>query len=293
MCIKTIIAFAIATLPVVMQLKAQDSDSPLIINELGFVQHLIRYKQTDDALFVLQQLRRNPVFSGQSDTLDFLLGNIYMSQRNLDSSFAAYKRVRTTANFFTESSFFASLSAMYLKEYCLARNSLSAIPLTDSNIRQLWLTEKAGLALLEREKDTFLHYSSLFTYDWYPVKIQQKELQENYLKIKAFRDKSPALAGILSAAVPGLGKVYSKRYGDGASAFLINLSLGLLTWENYRKDGILDAKTLIFGSIFSIFYVGNIWGSVYSVKMYRDDFNDVIDEQILYNLHVPLRAAYQ
>jgi hypothetical protein len=69
--------------------------------------------------------------------------------------------------------------------------------------------------------------------------------------------------------------------------------MGLVACENLIKDGIKDPKTIIFGSLFGLFYIGNIWGSVISVKLTRDEFNKEINEQIIFNLRVPLRIIYE
>lgn len=97
----------------------------------------------------------------------------------------------------------------------------------------------------------------------------------------------------LSAIVPGLGKIYAGRLGEGVSAFLITTTMGLVAVENYIKDGWKDPKTIIFGSLFSVFYIGNIWGSTLSVKLINDEFNKEVNEQILFNLRVPLRIIFE
>jgi hypothetical protein len=47
---------------------------------------------------------------------------------------------------------------------------------------------------------------------------------------------------------------------------------GLITWESYRKLGIGNVKTILFGSIFAASYVSNIYGSVISVKIIENEY---------------------
>lgn len=271
---------------------AQVSDSVLIY-ELRFVQHLKRQKHLQEATYALHSLRFQDRFSQYSDTLNFLLAENYLSLKQFDSSSYFFQRVSPASSVHQQSCFFAALASVYTMNYTAAQQSLGQIKPNSPTIQQLWLTEQAGLSLLRRDTSAFSTYAKDFSLSWFVVENQQKTLNELKLEIMAFRPKKPWVAGLLSTAVPGLGKVYAKRYGDAASTFFINLSLGLIALENYRKDGLSDPKTLVFGSIFSLFYIGNIWGSVYSVKMYHDDFNDVINENIRHNMHTPLRVYYQ
>jgi TolA-binding protein/TM2 domain-containing membrane protein YozV len=71
--------------------------------------------------------------------------------------------------------------------------------------------------------------------------------------------KSPLLAGILSAIVPGSGHAYAGHYGDGATAFLLNGlfitgAVVAIQQENYAVAGTV-------GLIGLPFYLGNIYGA--------------------------------
>jgi len=71
--------------------------------------------------------------------------------------------------------------------------------------------------------------------------------------------KSPVIAGILSALVPGSGHMYAEHYGDGATALLLNGlfiagTVVAVQQENYAVAGIV-------GVIGLPFYVGNIYGA--------------------------------
>jgi outer membrane protein assembly factor BamD (BamD/ComL family)/TM2 domain-containing membrane protein YozV len=71
--------------------------------------------------------------------------------------------------------------------------------------------------------------------------------------------KSPVIAGILSALVPGSGHMYAGHYGDGATAFLLNGlfiagTVVAIQQENYAVAGVV-------GVIGLPFYIGNIYGA--------------------------------
>jgi len=79
--------------------------------------------------------------------------------------------------------------------------------------------------------------------------------------------KSPALAGVMSAFVPGSGYMYADRYGDGFMALILNgLFIGgtvaAIHQENYAVAGIV-------GGIGLPFYLGNIYGSANAAKKWN------------------------
>ena len=188
---------------------------------------------------------------------------------------------------------YSSISNSYLGNCIESEKTLSLIVTNDSNIQQLIYLSRAGVLLIKKDFNTAKENIDKFSRNWYTVSEQQDNLTQLYSTLVKHKKKSPFIAGALSAIVPGLGKVYTKRVGEGVSAFLITTTLGLVAWENLIKDGITDPKTIIFGSLFSLFYIGNIWGSALSVKLTRDEFNKEINEQITFNLRVPLRIIYE
>ena len=81
--------------------------------------------------------------------------------------------------------------------------------------------------------------------------------------------KSKFLSGTLSALVPGLGKVYSKRTADGIYSLIL---VGLSAWQAYdgfEEDGTSSVKGWLLGSIGTVFYLGNIYGSVIAAELYN------------------------
>jgi len=68
--------------------------------------------------------------------------------------------------------------------------------------------------------------------------------------------------------------------------------LGAITYENYRKEGFRNYKTITFGSLLTVFYAANIYGSVYSVKIYREEFNQQLHHAVLFNMHIPIRTVF-
>ena len=81
--------------------------------------------------------------------------------------------------------------------------------------------------------------------------------------------KSPLLAGFLSTALPGSGRVYVGRPND---ALLTVFLLGVLGWaayDGFSENGVSSRKGWTFGTIGGIFYLGNIYGSVVAAQTHN------------------------
>ncbi|MDP2914987.1 MAG: tetratricopeptide repeat protein [Candidatus Aminicenantes bacterium] len=103
------------------------------------------------------------------------------------------------------------------------------------------------------------------------------------------RPRSPALRGILSAVMPGAGKMYAGRTMDGLMSLL---TVGVTAWQAYdgfHKDGARSVKGWIYGTISAFFYVGNIYGSVVAVRLYNESLNDRLLEKVGVAIHVLFR----
>jgi putative component of membrane protein insertase Oxa1/YidC/SpoIIIJ protein YidD len=87
-------------------------------------------------------------------------------------------------------------------------------------------------------------------------------------KISHLKYKKPALAGVLGV-VPGLGYLYASHKQTALSAFVVNGLLGFATYTSIRTHNYgLAALTGVFGASF---YIGNISGSVKSVRRYNQN----------------------
>ena len=148
------------------------------------------------------------------------------------------------------------------------------------------------MALLRRDYGAFEQYQRSFTYSSYVMEKEEKNMGAYGTGLRSYRSKSPFLAGVYSAVIPGAGKFYAGKKRQGIAAFLPVISLAAVTYEAYRKGGVRSARFIGFGSLFSLFYIGNIWGSVLSVRVKEKEFYRAYDNKILFDLHIPLRNLY-
>ncbi len=109
----------------------------------------------------------------------------------------------------------------------------------------------------------------------YPI---AQELAAKSLEGETLPYKSPSTAGVLAAALPGLGHVYCDRYKDGAVAFLLN---GLFTWaaiEAFNKD------QNVLGGILAFLELGWYSGNIYSAVNSAHKYNRALKDDYLKNL---------
>lgn len=88
-------------------------------------------------------------------------------------------------------------------------------------------------------------------------------------KGRTLPSKSPLLAGFLSTALPGSGRIYVGRPND---AILTVFLLGVLGWaayDGFSENGVSSRKGWTFGTLGSIFYLGNIYGSVVAAQTHN------------------------
>lgn len=79
--------------------------------------------------------------------------------------------------------------------------------------------------------------------------------------------KSPFFAGILSAVIPGLGKVYTENYLDGLFAAILTGVFGYIAYTDFKADH--QTRAWIFTGVTAFFYTGNIYGSAASAQIYN------------------------
>jgi hypothetical protein len=97
------------------------------------------------------------------------------------------------------------------------------------------------------------------------------KLQDDFLKLKKSQSKKPWVAGALSAAVPGLGKLYAGRKKSFYFTLLAHVAYGAQSYECVRKLGISHPFSIFSISLFSVFYAANIYGSYQDVKKVKKE----------------------
>jgi tetratricopeptide (TPR) repeat protein len=158
-----------------------------------------------------------------------------------------------------------------LKNYDRARETLETLieqhPKSEYAARALVVICLAALDENKAEVSRRALERFLDQYPQHPGEGQVREAMAELDRYQGLPEKSPVLAGVLSAILPGSGYFYAEHYGDGITAFLINGlfiagTVAAINQENYAVAGIV-------GGIGVPFYLGNIYGSANAAKKWN------------------------
>jgi hypothetical protein len=261
--------------------------------ESDFINYLFSLKEYEEASFFAESISKKYTGVGRMDSINFFLGKAGYEMKNVENSVRGFLKVSSNSSFYAQSQFFAGFQLAYLGKLDTAETVFDHLSTSDSLIKATQAIELAGVSLLKREFDSFEQYSAEFDGTFYQLKASEDGLKRYSQDLNNFKAKSPFLAGLFSTVIPGTGKMYAGKLGQGIGNLLVTGLFALETLESYRKDGPGSARFIIFGSICSIFYIGNIYGSVYSIKIRRDEFNEKINNAILVDMHLPLRLLFR
>ncbi len=76
-------------------------------------------------------------------------------------------------------------------------------------------------------------------------------------------------AALLSTVVPGLGKIYTGKTGDGITAAIVTGLLGFLAVDNFNNGH--NFRGYVFSVAGAVFYAGNIYGSAASAQIVNEE----------------------
>lgn len=276
-------------------IKSQNINQISFNKKVDFLIYLVNSSQITDANhFVIKTISDTSLTLEQKDTLLFFLGMSNFKLKDYNYSNSLLSQVSEETNLLYKAKFYSVASLIKIKNYDKAINTLTKLDVNFSNeLKNLKNFELAGLYILKENNDQYkLLESSLVSED----SILQKEiffLKNNFSQLNNSSKKSPLKAGLLSAIIPGLGKVYTGNNGQALSAFLRVAALGIMTYDSYLKLGINNPQTIIFGSLFSVFYIGNIWGSTLSVQIMKNEKKNEVNHNIQVGLQVPIDYFFQ
>lgn len=259
--------------------------------EAAFINYLQDKAQYEDALIALNELHLGLLNLAQRDSIYYLKGWSFYNLKRLDSSAFYLSQVTPASPLFGKSRLFGAYNNIYLGRYRQADRLLDRIP-PRGDTAEMVVFEKAGMALLQRDFGRFDSLKGYFSYNLYALSAQEKNLLGYASTLKGRKHRSPAVAGLLSAVIPGAGKVYAGKPYQGIASLFPIAALALLTNESYRKRGPESAEFYIFGSLLTVFYVGNIWGSVFTVKIKRKEDENLVHQKVLLDLQIPLRTLF-
>lgn len=122
----------------------------------------------------------------------------------------------------------------------------------------------------------FLYLSYLFSKGYLPIEdefvnkfplTEKEDISDFYSQKKEPPYKSSLISGLMSAIIPGSGKIYTGNSGDGVIAFLATSVFAFLSYDNFNAKH--NFRGWLFAGIGFLFYAGNVYGSIASAQLYN------------------------
>jgi TM2 domain-containing membrane protein YozV len=259
--------------------------------ELDFILYLISRDDYAESLFLLERMPQPD--DHWVDSVNYLTGWVLYRQKKLEASAGSLLKVRPGSPVFYKSHFFGAYNLAHTGSHLEAQSVLQAMSVRQGTLPEAMRRfQLSGVSLLERNYDDFLDYSGEFRGDYHVMAQEESRMMHYYVELRQTSPKSPFLAGILSAAVPGLGRVYAGKPAEGIVSFLYLAAFGFTSYDFYRGGGISSPLFILSAGITSVFYAGNIMGSIVAARRVNNEFRYEMDQRILFDLHIPLRNAF-
>lgn len=222
-----------------------------------------------------EELERAVFFDKDNDSIKFqlirsyLLGNEFgMLAKRIDSLFPDQATMPRNYAYEYSKALLSSLSISHARKFIDNNHCL-----TDND--RLYLNLNAGL----------------LDYQWETAQTTFRELKNKNLmldtryddlfyRINSTKYKSPGLAFALSAAVPGMGKVYTNNWKDGLISFIFVGGTTLQAVRGYRNYGKSSGFFIAYSSIATTFYLANLYGSFKSAKKHNEKLRKQIHSAI-------------
>jgi len=227
--------------------------------------------------------------SAKADYAAFEIGMAYFKGEEYGAavrSFVAVREKYPESGYAIQAGYLEGYSQWKLKNYDRARAALETLveQHPDSEYAPRSLVVICLAALDENRAEVSRQALNRFL-GRYPGHHGEENVKEAGVQLDRYQElpeKSPVLAGVMSAILPGSGYIYAEHYGDAITAFLINglFIAGTITaihQENYAVAGIV-------GGIGVPFYLGNIYGSANAAKKW----NLAVRNEIIQKIHSTL-----
>jgi TolA-binding protein/TM2 domain-containing membrane protein YozV len=223
--------------------------------------------------------------SAKADYASFEIAMAYFKGEEYGAaarSFLALREKYPDSGYAIQAGYLEGVSQWKLKNYDRARAALEILveqyPESEYAPRSLVVI---CLAALDENKAEVSRQALKRFLERYPDHLGEENVREALALLDRYQElpeKSPVLAGVMSAILPGSGYIYAEHYGDGITAFLINglFIAGTITaihQENYAVAGIV-------GGVGVPFYLGNIYGSANAAKKWNLGVRNEIIQKI-------------
>ncbi len=197
-----------------------------------------------------------------NDSLQFKIATSYYRMNNFDKAYIEFQKIPLNSSFYEQSQF-EKFRALFKSDKNLFLCSEIEKNISNTNLSKLELLRLRNSTLLLENiilppKNDFI---SVFRKD------DKNKLAEFYNWKLNPPYKSSTKAAIMSAIIPGSGKIYANKVGDGITAFLLTGLFTYLAVDKFQNNQ--NTSAWLYTSIAAFFYAGNVYGSATAVQNYN------------------------
>ena len=264
-----------------LSLYGQYFDTVTVSNKIKFINYLRENKQDGDALYLLNYFNSQV----KIDSLQLFEAKLLLGlRREKDADTLLGKN----ANLFPDSS-------SLICSYRLLKNHINLLvgkadQLNDPGClnhiahKDVWRIQLLMASVLKNKTEDFdLLFNSEKSKD--PIlSLIEFDLYVQKVDISRRRKKSGFLAGLMSAVIPGTGKIYAGKPHEALNSFLPVAFNAVQAGEGYYYKKFNSPHFYVFAGIGSVFYASNILGSVRAAKRKNEEFSDKIKTNVEFEL---------
>jgi TM2 domain-containing membrane protein YozV len=194
-----------------------------------------------------------------NDTVEFKIGLSYERINNFSKAIVWFKKIKSSSLYYNSAQDEFAASLFRTGDYYSLRNIYTAnIQEMPSRVKKLHL------------------FSYFFTGDKLPSRKdflasfdfqEEGRINEFYIRKIKPEYKNVTAAAIISALIPGSGKIYSGQISDGIISAVATGVCAYLAYDNFRAKH--NFRGWIFSGLTGFFYAGNIYGSVAAAQIYN------------------------
>lgn len=233
-------------------------------NRLKFADHLYFEKDYLRAIGEYKEYLK----ASDSDTARFRFANSFLKIGRYDEAEQNFKTLFVGSSLIDEAKLFFYQSLFFSNDFNSFRTNYD---------NRLNYPHKYGQSLERLNSAFYFLGKSTLPSEAVLIKPFEDSLQTRLLYFYKMKTnppkKNPVTAALLSAALPGAGKVYTGELTDGLIAFGATLLSGFLAVNNFQHDH--QFRGWLFTGLTAFFYGGSIYGSAASAQIYnaRIQFN--------------------
>jgi TM2 domain-containing membrane protein YozV len=256
----------------ILNVESQNSLNP---SQVLLLNHLDRHQLWEDKILYLNQILQN---NPNTDTLQLLLSESFYHLNQNDSAVSSLKKCNN-AYLIKHHKYFLKLGLLLQKS-----DTTSVLQLINALLihNSKFDNDAKILRSLIENKESGFQFSKDSLLQIFPFDIANHIINHQIILRKKTRT-----AVLLSMLAPGMGKVYLGRKKEGINMLALNIATGSMFFESLFKKGILNVYTIPSAALFSVFYLGNIYGTYKSVNKHKNDsYKELLfDLGIYYSSH--------